>query len=64
MLTVARTMIESALVRCETRGVHLRTDYPAQDDRSGIGTGRSADKTDREPTGMGVRRQDFRATRA
>jgi L-aspartate oxidase len=28
MLTVARTMIEAALVREESRGVHLRSDFP------------------------------------
>jgi L-aspartate oxidase len=32
MLTVARLMIEGALVREETRGVHLRTDFPQTDD--------------------------------
>jgi L-aspartate oxidase len=32
MLTVARLMIEAALVREETRGVHLRTDFPTTDD--------------------------------
>ena len=32
MLTVARLVIEAALAREETRGVHLRTDFPAADD--------------------------------
>ena len=32
MLTVAGVMIESALTREESRGVHLRTDYPDIDD--------------------------------
>ncbi len=32
MLTVARIMIEAALEREETRGVHLRTDFPDRDD--------------------------------
>jgi L-aspartate oxidase len=32
MLTLARVMIQAALVREESRGVHLRTDYPALDD--------------------------------
>lgn len=32
MLTVARLMIEAALEREETRGTHLRTDFPATDD--------------------------------
>ena len=32
MLTVARLMIEAALAREESRGVHLRTDFPATDD--------------------------------
>src|SRR3712207_1210945 len=31
-ITVARTMIESALVREESRGSHYRSDYPDQDD--------------------------------
>jgi L-aspartate oxidase len=31
MLTVARLMIEGALRREETRGVHFRTDFPATD---------------------------------
>ena len=32
MLTIARLMIEAALEREETRGVHLRVDFPATDD--------------------------------
>ena len=33
MLTVARMMIAAAFEREETRGVHLRTDFPAPDDQ-------------------------------
>ena len=32
MLTVARMMVESALARRESRGVHFRTDFPEPDD--------------------------------
>jgi len=32
MLTVASLMVESALAREESRGVHLRTDFPETDD--------------------------------
>lgn len=32
MLTVARLMVETALAREESRGVHLRTDFPHTDD--------------------------------
>ena len=32
MLTVSRMIIEMALRREESRGVHLRGDFPAQDD--------------------------------
>jgi len=32
MLTVARIIIEAALIREETRGVHYRTDFPETDD--------------------------------
>ncbi len=32
LLTVAEHMVESALMREESRGVHLRSDYPDQDD--------------------------------
>lgn len=32
MLTVARILVEAALAREESRGVHLRTDFPALDD--------------------------------
>jgi L-aspartate oxidase len=31
MLTVARTMVQSALTRKESRGVHLRIDFPETD---------------------------------
>jgi L-aspartate oxidase len=33
MLTVAAIMIQAALLREESRGVHLRTDFPAPDDQ-------------------------------
>lgn len=33
MLTVAAIMIQAALLRQESRGVHLRTDFPALDER-------------------------------
>ena len=32
MLTVARIMVDAALKRQESRGVHLRTDFPNLDD--------------------------------
>ena len=32
MLTVARVMIVAALAREESRGTHLRTDFPGADD--------------------------------
>ena len=32
MLTLARVMIDAALLREESRGVHLRTDFPQLDD--------------------------------
>jgi L-aspartate oxidase len=32
LLTIARLMIQSALVRQESRGVHLRSDFPKRDD--------------------------------
>jgi L-aspartate oxidase len=32
LLTVARLVVEAALTREESRGVHLRADFPAQDD--------------------------------
>jgi fumarate reductase flavoprotein subunit len=34
MLDVARSIIECALQRTESRGAHQRTDYPARDDKS------------------------------
>lgn len=34
MLTVSRVMIEAALRREESRGVHLRSDFPEQDDQN------------------------------
>ena len=34
MLTVARIVIDAALEREETRGVHLRTDFPETDDQN------------------------------
>ncbi len=45
MLTVARIMIAAALHREESRGVHLRSDFPAQDDsqwQRRLGTVRTA----------------------
>jgi L-aspartate oxidase len=33
LLTIARLMIHSALARQESRGVHLRSDFPQRDDR-------------------------------
>ena len=32
MLTLSRIMIQAALLREESRGVHLRTDYPTLND--------------------------------
>jgi L-aspartate oxidase len=32
LLTVARLVVEAALAREESRGVHLRADFPTQDD--------------------------------
>jgi L-aspartate oxidase len=32
MLAISRVMIQAALLREETRGVHLRTDFPSRDD--------------------------------
>ena len=32
LLTLARVMIQAALAREESRGVHLRTDFPQMDD--------------------------------
>lgn len=34
MLTVSHLMAEAALVRTESRGVHMRTDYPALDEKN------------------------------
>ncbi|WP_442484130.1 L-aspartate oxidase [Aeoliella sp. SH292] len=34
LLTVSRVMIEAALLRTESRGVHLRTDYQESDDKN------------------------------
>ena len=34
LLTIARVMIDSALLRTESRGVHLRADYPQTDDQN------------------------------
>ena len=36
LLTLARVMIQGALVREESRGVHLRTDYPQLDEIASI----------------------------
>jgi L-aspartate oxidase len=33
MLTVSSLMVEAALAREESRGVHLRTDFPRVDDQ-------------------------------
>jgi L-aspartate oxidase len=54
MLTVARLVIEAALRREETRGVHFRTDFPQTDDlrwKRRIAFRRE----DRLPTGQGPR---------
>lgn len=34
LLTTAAIMVSSAQVRCESRGVHFRSDYPKQDDEN------------------------------
>ena len=34
MLTIARIMVDSALQREESRGVHLRTDFPSIDNEN------------------------------
>ncbi len=38
MLTASRLILESALFRCESRGAHYRSDYPALDDEQWLGS--------------------------
>ena len=35
LLTVGELVVAAAWARCETRGVHYRSDYPAADEEAG-----------------------------